>query len=117
MNTTTFDEFIKLCQTKPKGKSGLIVPIYRKVLADLITPVNAYLRIRNSSVYSFLLESVEGEERFARYSFLGFGPSELLTLSNNRVTLTMSGVVNEFTGNGIDQLRELISKYDSVDLP
>ena len=117
MNTTTFDEFIKLCQTKPKGKSGLIVPIYRKVLADLITPVNAYLRIRNSSVYSFLLESVEGEERFARYSFLGFGPSELLTLSNNRVTLTMSGVVNEFTGNGIDQLREIISKYDSVDLP
>ena len=42
MNTTRFEEFKKLCQTKPNGKKGLIVPIYRKVLADLITPVNAY---------------------------------------------------------------------------
>ncbi|MCH7886377.1 MAG: chorismate-binding protein, partial [Candidatus Marinimicrobia bacterium] len=117
MNTTTYKEFKKLCQTKPKSESGLIIPIYRKVLADLITPVYAYLKIRNSSDYSFLLESVEGEERFARYSFLGQGPSELLTLSNNRVTHTLSGAVNEDTGNGIDQLREILSKYDPVDLP
>ena len=117
MNTTTYQEFKKLCQPKPKTESGLIIPIYRKVLADLITPVNAYLKIRNSSKYSFLLESVEGEERFARYSFLGQGPSEVLSLSNNKVTYSLSGIVNEDTGNGIDQLREILSKYDPVNLP
>ena len=117
MNTTTYEEFKKLCQPKSKSESGLIIPVYRKVLADLITPVSAYLKIRNSSDYSFLLESVEGEERFARYSFLGQGPSELLTLNNNKVTHSLSGVVYEETGNGIDQLREILSKYDPVNLP
>ena len=105
MNTTTYEEFKKLCQPKSKSESGLIIPIYRKVLADLITPVSAYLKIRNLSDFSFLLESVEGEERFSRYSFLGQGPSELLTLNNKKVTHSLSGVVNEETGNGIDQLR------------
>ena len=117
MNTTRYEEFKKLCQTKPNGKKGLIVPIYRKVLADLITPVNAYLKIRNSSDFSFLLESVEGEERFARYSFLGQGPSELLTLRDSKVTHTIEGEDNVNEGNGIDQLRDILSKYDPVDLP
>jgi len=105
MNTITYEDLKKLCQPKSKSESGLIIPIYRKVLADLITPVSAYLKIRNSSDYSFLLKSVEGEERFSRYSFLGQGPSELLTLNNNKVTHSQSGVVNEETGNGIGQLR------------
>ena len=117
MNTTGYEEFKKLCQTEPNGKTGLIVPIYRKVLADLITPVNAYLKIRNSSDFSFLLESVEGEERFARYSFLGYEPSELLTLRDSKVTHTTAGVDNVNNGNGIDQLRDILSKYDPVDLP
>ena len=52
---------------------GNLVPIYREVLADLETPVSAYLKINRGSG-SFLLESVEGGERLARYSFLGTEP-------------------------------------------
>ncbi|MEX2080186.1 MAG: anthranilate synthase component I, partial [Dehalococcoidia bacterium] len=52
---------------------GNLVPVYREVTADLETPVSAFLKIRQGP-YSFLLESVEGGERLARYSFLGTQP-------------------------------------------
>ena len=50
-----------------------LVPIYREIAADLDTPVSAFLKISRGS-YSFLLESVEGGERLARYSFIGTQP-------------------------------------------
>ncbi len=58
-------------------KKGNLVPVYREVQADLETPVSAYLKIARGN-YSFLLESVEGGERLARYSFIGTEPSFIL---------------------------------------
>ncbi|MEK6571284.1 MAG: hypothetical protein AABZ61_07940, partial [Bacteroidota bacterium] len=65
---TPFEEFRKLC------KQGNIVPVVDELLADTDTPVSAYLKIRDESPYSFLFESVEGGEKIARYSFVGFNP-------------------------------------------
>lgn len=53
---------------------GNVVPVVRTVLADLQTPVGAFLRVADDAPYAFLLESVEGGERIARYSFLGANP-------------------------------------------
>lgn len=58
-------------------KQGNLVPVYREINADLETPVSAYLKIARDN-YSFLLESVEGGERLARYSFIGTEPSLIL---------------------------------------
>jgi len=58
-------------------KHGNLVPVYREIIADLETPVSAYLKIARGK-YSFLLESVEGGERLARYSFIGTEPSLIL---------------------------------------
>jgi len=58
-------------------KYGNLVPVYREIRADLETPVSAYLKIARGD-YSFLLESVEGGERLARYSFIGTEPSLIL---------------------------------------
>ena len=55
-----------------------MVPVVRTVLADLQTPVGAFMRLAGSKPYSFLLESVEGGERTARYSFLGFDPEMIV---------------------------------------
>ena len=60
-----------------KQGQGNLVPIYREVLADLETPVSAFLKVRRGD-YSFLLESVEGGERPARYSFIGTEPYRVL---------------------------------------
>ncbi len=57
---------------------GNLVPVYREIVADLETPVSAFLKI-NRGGHSFLLESVEGGERLARYSFIGTEPYRVLT--------------------------------------
>ena len=57
---------------------GGVVPVVRTVLADLQTPLGAYLRVAGGDDYAFLLESVEGGERLARYSFLGARPEMVL---------------------------------------
>ena len=56
---------------------GNVVPIFREVAADLETPVSAFLKVKRGQ-YSFLLESVEGGERLARYSFIGTEPYRVL---------------------------------------
>ena len=58
-------------------KYGNLVPVYHEIMADLETPVSAYLKIARGN-YSFLLESVEGGEHLARYSFIGTEPSLIL---------------------------------------
>src|ERR1051325_11634724 len=57
-----------------EARQGNVVPVVRSVLADLHTPVGTFMRIADKAPYSFLLESVEGGERIARYSFLGAEP-------------------------------------------
>ena len=71
MYTPTLDEVRRL------GQYGNLVPVYREVVADLETPVSAYLKVARQP-YSFLLESVEGGERLARYSFIGSEPNLVL---------------------------------------
>jgi len=59
------------------AKDHALVPVYREVLADMLTPVRAYSLLCPPGTAGFLLESVEGGERLARYSFIGFEPKPL----------------------------------------
>ncbi|HEX6032320.1 MAG TPA: anthranilate synthase component I [Tepidiformaceae bacterium] len=65
-----------------KRGEGNVLPVYREVRADLETPVSAFLKVRRGE-YSFLLESVEGGERLARFSFIGTQPYRVLTTGDN----------------------------------
>jgi len=65
-------------EVKKHKKEGDLVPVYREIVADLETPVSAFLKI-NRSGNSFLLESIEGGQRLARYSFIGTDPYQILT--------------------------------------
>jgi anthranilate synthase component 1 len=68
LQPASFEEF------ESEAERGNVVPVVRRILADLQTPVGAFLRVANNSRYAFLLESIEGGERVARYSFLGAEP-------------------------------------------
>ncbi|HCV00338.1 MAG: anthranilate synthase component I [Dehalococcoidia bacterium] len=85
---------------------GNLVPVYREVAADLETPVSAYLKVRTGS-HSFLLESVEGGERLARYSFIGTNPY--------RVIRTGPGETHE--GDPLKPLEEALAGLQAVELP
>lgn len=78
-----YEEFKKLSQP------GWIIPVYRKLNADFITPVMAYLKLREAGKYSFLLESVIRGEQMGRYSFLSQDPY-LIQKSNGAKTVLIS---------------------------
>ncbi len=102
----TLEEF------RRKAKEGNLVPIYREILADMETPVSAFRKI-DSGAYAFLLESVEGGEKWARYSFLGSNPS-LVFKSKGRVGEIISGQGVErvaITTDPLDQLKRLLSQF------
>ena len=75
--TPSLDEFKTLARDAARDGHGNWAPLYREVLADLETPVSAFLKVKRGP-YSFLLESVEGGERPGRYSFIGTEPYRVL---------------------------------------
>ncbi len=90
---------------KLKGE-GNVVPVYREIVADLETPVSAFLKI-NHGGYSFLLESVEGGERLARYSFIGTEPYKVLTTRAEDGTDPLPLVAGEMSRYRIAPVGEL----------
>src|SRR6185369_9063879 len=75
---------------------GNLIPVCRQILADLETPVSAFLKIHRGR-YGFLLESVQGGERWGRYSFLGTEPASVLSVHGDcvRVVTPATGAVEE----------------------
>src|SRR2546426_12827103 len=61
-------------EIKRLRSQGNVIPVFKSVIADFLTPVSAFLKLEKDRSYAFLLESVEGGERIARYSFLGGDP-------------------------------------------
>ncbi|MDY6954732.1 MAG: anthranilate synthase component I [Thermodesulfobacteriota bacterium] len=68
------------------AETSNLVPVYREILSDLETPISVFKKL-NPGPYSFLLESVEGGERWGRYTFVGFDPLFIFKSTGTRVTL------------------------------
>jgi anthranilate synthase component 1 len=97
------------------AKQGNLIPVYREILGDLETPVAAYKKLRGEGC-SFLLESVEGGEKWGRFSFLGLNPSLLFQVQGGQVTIQRQGE-KEVLDAGTDpfaHLRELLADYRVV---
>lgn len=71
---------------KKKSREGNLIPVYREILADLETPLSAFLKLKSRAC--FLFESVEGGEKWARYSFIGSNPSVIIEGSGLDLTIT-----------------------------
>ncbi len=106
-------------ELKKRTGEGNVIPVVKTLLADTETPVSAYLKIRDRSTYSFLLESVEGGEKMARYSFLGADPFLVFRSRGDSGTVRdlNTGGERRFRGNPIAELRGIMDSYHAVDLP
>src|SRR6186713_2949767 len=102
MKTTSFDEFKEL------ARRGTFVPVCKEIVADLLTPVSAFLKIAEHADYAFLLESVEGGEHVGRYSFLGKDPFLILRARDGKTTIERAGQTSERDESFIDVLRGLM---------
>jgi anthranilate synthase component I len=121
------DEFLKL------AAQGNLVPVTRRLLADIETPLSAYRKIRGPGE-SFLFESVEGGEHLGRYSFVGCNPRAVIRQSGDRVDVLENGRVTDtfrVTGtgqegdepdapaaqDGLSVVERVMKKYRPVALP
>lgn len=99
------------------ARQGSVIPVHNDILGDLLTPAAAFLRIAHGKSRVFLLESVEGGERLARYSFIGWDPFLVIRGKGNRVTTEELGEVRTEEGNPYDKMREIARLYRSVPMP
>ena len=111
MKITSFEEFKEL------ARRGTFVPVCKEIVADLFTPVSAFLKIAEHSDYAFLLESVEGGEHVGRYSFLGKDPFLILRARDGRTTIERAGNVTEVEDSFISTLRRLMADFRSPFVP
>lgn len=111
MKLTSFDTFAELAQR------STFVPVVKELVADLLTPVSAFLRIAEHSDYAFLLESVEGGEHVGRYSFLGKDPFVMLRARDGKTILERAGVTTEKAEPFIDVLRAMMADFRSPFVP
>lgn len=106
-------DFTTFCQLASQGN---LVPVYREIMADMDTPVTAFRKIDDGR-YSFLLESIEGGEKWARYSFLGGGPSLIVRSKGNRVELVRKdGIEQREVSDPTTVVREILSQYHPVEV-
>jgi len=105
MKQTTYEEFVEL------ARRGTFVPVVKEIMADLLTPVSAFLKIAEHSDYAFLFESVEGGEQVARYSFLGKDPFLVLRSRGGKTIVDRAGVTTETDEPFVPVLRKLMAEF------
>src|SRR6188474_1274471 len=111
MKQTTFEEFVDL------AKRATFVPVCKELVADLLTPVSAFLKVAEHSDYAFLLESVEGGEHVGRYSFLGKDPFLILRGREGQTVIEQQGVRAESADGFIPTVRKLMADFRAPYVP
>jgi anthranilate synthase component 1 len=97
-----------------KAREGNVVPVFREILGDLETPVSAFKKIGDAP-HAFLLESVEGGEKWGRYSFLGTAPSAVVRIEGTRVTVESNGRKRtRSVRDPLSGLESVLSRYKPV---
>jgi anthranilate synthase component I len=105
----SFDEFSQ------KARDGNLIPVYREILADMETPVSAFRKIDRGE-YAFLLESVEGGEKWGRYSFLGSNPYLIFKAKGKTAeVITRTGVQSCVVEQDVlEPLKAILQQYRPV---
>ena len=109
---------LSLEQFRRLATEGNVIPLYREILADFETPVSAFAKIDHGPS-AYLLESVEGGEKWARYSFLGSGSPVVIYEENGDLILLRGKKKKRIPsrGNPLERLRELMAEYRPVTVP
>ncbi len=95
-----------------------LVPVYRKIIADLDTPLTLFAKVAESHDHIFLFESMEGGEKWGRYSFIGFDPLLKFTSTGSRVGVEYleSGEKVEYKNvNPLEYIRKMVSSFDACE--
>jgi len=102
------------------GRSGL-VPVHRTIVADLDTPLTIFAKVAGQRNHAFLFESMEGGEKWGRYSFIGLDPLAIFSSSGDTVTMVKRGAdgseVRTSAANPLTELRNLLASFNACHVP
>lgn len=100
------------------SKQGNLIPVFREILADMETPVSAFRKIDDGET-AFLLESIEGGEKWGRYSFLGSGPCRIFRSRDRQYEILENGEVIQSgeSDDPIGELQRLMAGFTPVEVP
>jgi anthranilate synthase component 1 len=109
---------LNLDEFRSHAKEGNLIPLYREILADHDTPVSAFAKIDHGPS-AYLLESVQGGEKWARYSFLGSGSPVVIYEDHGDLCIKQQGRSQRVASQGapLDRLREFMEAYRPVTVP
>jgi anthranilate synthase component 1 len=99
------------------SKKGNVVPVYCDMMADMQTPVGAFLKISKGAKYAFLLESVEGGEKWGRYTFIGASPG-LVIKTTGREGTRITGTKREkfaVSSDPLDEIKNIMASFRPVE--
>lgn len=100
-------------------ESSQLVPVYTEIVADLDTPLTLFAKISAAHERIFLFESMEGGEKWGRYSFIGFDPLTTFVSKDEHVEITdfsvTPPVIRTSTGNPLDELRSLVEQVKAAE--
>jgi len=99
------------------SKDYTAIPVYRRLLADVLTPVSLFMNIREGAEFPFLLESVEGGEQLARYSFIGRNPYQKLIFDGEETAMETKDGLEDVSSTYFEKLKELTTAYSEPPLP
>ena len=98
------------------AQQGNLIPVYREIMADMDTPVTAFKKVDDGH-YSFLLESIEGGEKWGRYSFIGSTPSQIIRSKGNVIEIIRNGITTATTSEDpLDCIRAILARYSPVEV-
>jgi anthranilate synthase component I len=99
------------------ARNHTLVPVCRTLMADLETPVSAFLRTAWNERECFLLESVEGGEQLGRYTFIGLSPFKRIVARGRQIVITEGRKTTRKEGDVFDELREALSGHSPARIP
>ncbi|MFZ1683944.1 MAG: anthranilate synthase component I [Candidatus Zixiibacteriota bacterium] len=107
---------ISFAEVKRMSRLGNVIPIIRRIPSDLETPVSAYMKVAGRTPYSFLLESIQGGEKLARYSFIGFDPFLIVKGSADQVTVVKGKDSRTIAAKPTEFMEALFAEYTPVSI-
>lgn len=93
------------------SKEYNLIPVYKNVSIDMDTPISVFLKVCQSDAENYLLESVEGGESLARFSFIGLEPFLTFHSKDNEGSIISEGAVQRTEGSPLKTLREIMTAY------
>ena len=104
---------ISLEEAKKLGEGYKVVPVSREILSDIRTPIEVLRILKGVSRHCYMLESVEHQERWGRYTFLGYDPKLEIACMNGKMTIRNGSAHTKTVKHPGEEIKELLKEYTS----